>query len=280
MPPDKILKACVFNPEKFYIPMGIPESGDWLQSHQETGQTYDQYIAYKKAKIGSFGKTTLYFLPFQSPKPEIIAKCIDFCHAFFYGVTVKLMAPVDIKKTTVANRINGGKLQYHAMQIIATAKKFFEKDAFATLSIMMDDLYPFDDWNFCYGWGEYKGGSGVFSLARYDPRFYGAEVKGNVDDIILNRACKIMTHEMTHMFGIWHCIYFKCAMNGINNEEEAAKSPLDLCPVCLRKLQSNIGFNPLVRYEKMLEVLSTFPDTFEKDRDWIKSRVEYLKSIK
>lgn len=41
-------------------------------------------------------------------------------------------------------------------------------------------------------------------------------------------------------------------MNGSNNEEEASNKPIVLCPVCLRKLQSNIKFDILERYQKML----------------------------
>jgi len=189
------------------------------------------------------------------------------------------MNPEDITKTTVAHRINTGtgKIQYNAMQIITAAKQYFKKNAFATLSIMADDLYPYDTWNFCYGWAEYKGGSGVFSLARYDPKFSDPDYdNADRDDLILIRACRILTHEMTHMFGIFHCIFYKCAMNGINTEEEANRSPLDLCPVCLRKLQLNIGFNVLERYTKMLNVLNGFPDVFKNDREFVAKRVDYL----
>ena len=281
LPTDKLLKAALSNSEAFYLPVPDPDEGDWLASHKENGQTFDEYLAYKKIKIGTLGKSTLYFLPFQHLDETLLAQCLKFCQAFFYGVPVKYMPAVDIKATKVENRINdySHKIQYNALQIMGAAKQFFLKDAFATLSVMMDDLYPFDTWNFCYGWSEYKGGSGVFSLARYDPRFSGNEVKGNPMDIILHRACKIMTHEMTHMFGIFHCIYFKCAMNGINTDEEAAKSPLDLCPVCLRKLQYNIGFDVIDRYKKMYEVMCGFPYTFDKDKEWVKSRIDYLSKV-
>jgi archaemetzincin len=277
---DKLMKACIQNHEKFYTPMGPAKPGEWLDSQKEIGQTFNQYVMYKKTKIGTKGKTVLYFLPFQKVDEAIIGRCMQLCEAFFDGASVKLMKQEDITKTTVAHRDNGGILQYNAMQIMAQAKQFFLPDAYATLSIMMDDLYPYDSWNYCFGWGEYASGSGVFSMARYDPKFHGIKVDGDPNDIILFRACKIMTHEMTHMFGIWHCIYFRCAMNGINNEEEASNSPLELCPVCLRKLQYNIGFNPLTRYQKIYDVLVKFPMTFDRDRKWIKQRIDYLKSIK
>ena len=59
------------------------------------------------------------------------------------------------------------------------------------------------------------------------------------------------------MFGMRHCIYFDCLMNGSNHDEEAASKPLQLCPVCIRKLQSNIQFDILERYEKIEEFLKS-----------------------
>ena len=40
------------------------------------------------------------------------------------------------------------------------------------------------------------------------------------------------------MFGISHCVHFHCRMNGSDSLEESDRSPMHLCPVCLRKLQS------------------------------------------
>lgn len=38
-------------------------------------------------------------------------------------------------------------------------------------------------------------------------------------------------------------------MQGSNHLEEADRRPLDLCPICLRKLQCAIGFNIVERYQ-------------------------------
>lgn len=63
----------------------------------------------------------------------------------------------------------------------------------------------------------------------------------------------VVAHEVTHMFGIRHCIHYKCLMNGSNHLEESSKKPLYLCVVCLRKLQSNIKFDILERYIRLRE---------------------------
>lgn len=55
------------------------------------------------------------------------------------------------------------------------------------------------------------------------------------------------------MFGVRHCVYYNCLMNGSNHDEEASKKPMHLCVVCLRKMQSNIKFDVLERYQRLRE---------------------------
>ena len=42
---------------------------------------------------------------------------------------------------------------------------------------------------------------------------------------------------------------FLPGQNGHNSLEESDASVMHLCPVCLRKLQSNAGFDVLARYQ-------------------------------
>ncbi len=46
------------------------------------------------------------------------------------------------------------------------------------------------------------------------------------------------------MFGIGHCIYYHCLINGSNDLEKSDACPLYLCPVDLRKLHHAVGFEP------------------------------------
>ena len=47
------------------------------------------------------------------------------------------------------------------------------------LTVTMKDLYPFDSWNYVFGWANYVSRTGVFSFGRYHPDFnnddYGDE---------------------------------------------------------------------------------------------------------
>jgi len=62
-----------------------------------------------------------------------------------------------------------------------------------------------------------------------------------------------MVHEIGHMFGLKHCVFYDCVMNGSNHLEESKKRTFHLCPVCLRKLQSVVGFNIAERYKTLQE---------------------------
>ena len=50
--------------------------------------------------------------------------------------------------------------------------------------------------------------------------------------------CHVMVHEITHLFGLRHCIYYECLMNGVMSAEEQKQCGIRiLCPVCLKKLK-------------------------------------------
>ena len=66
-----------------------------------------------------------------------------------------------------------------------------------------------------------------------------------------------LTHEIGHIFGLRHCQWLACLMQGSNHLEEADRRPLDLCPVCLRKLQSAVGFRLRERYRVSGDVVTS-----------------------
>lgn len=63
------------------------------------------------------------------------------------------------------------------------------------------------------------------------------------------RVLQTLTHEIGHIFGLRHCQWLACLMQGSNHLEEADRRPLNLCPICLRKLQCAVGFNIIDRYQ-------------------------------
>lgn len=69
------------------------------------------------------------------------------------------------------------------------------------------------------------------------------------NNLLWNISLQTMTHEIGHMFGIKHCQWLNCVMQGSNHLEESDRRPLDFCPICLRKTQSAVGFKIAERYK-------------------------------
>jgi archaemetzincin len=106
------------------------------------------------------------------------------------------------------------------------------KDAYCMLTVTMQDLYPYDSWNYVFGWANYVSRTGVFSFGRYHPDFdndyYGEEddakeseeSQQKKENQLLENACYVMVHEIGHMYGMTHCTFYECIMNGFNSYEE------------------------------------------------------------
>lgn len=88
-----------------------------------------------------------------------------------------------------------------------------------------------------------------------------------------------MVHETGHMFGLKHCIYYSCIMNGSNHLNENKDKPMELCPVCVRKLQENIQFDFLKRYIALENACkSTKSEVFKDAGDFYERLVVNVKA--
>ena len=162
-----------------------------------------------------------------------------------------------------------GVRQYHAGEIVARLKTRVPRNAFCVVGVTMEDLYPRDSWNFVFGLA--SGNTGVFSFCRY--------VEGASREEVLYRSMKVMTHEIGHMFGLSHCIYYLCALNGSMHADEAASRPAHLCPVCLLKLHQSLHFNILERYQLLANLCDLVPgDGFRNEGNWYKRRIEAIQT--
>lgn len=69
--------------------------------------------------------------------------------------------------------------------------------------------------------------------------------------VVFERIAKLILHEAVHMFGILHCCYYRCLMNGSSTLDEVDSKPPYLCGMCLKKLHLVLGFDPVQRYVKL-----------------------------
>ncbi|KAL4945785.1 hypothetical protein BDV06DRAFT_229965 [Aspergillus oleicola] len=69
----------------------------------------------------------------------------------------------------------------------------------------------------------------------------------------LSRTLRTTSHELSHCFGLDHCVYYACIMQGSASLAEDARQPPYLCPVDLAKVLSATGSSVRERDEALLE---------------------------
>ena len=209
---------------------------DWLSSQNETGQSLKKYMngGPHISWINPRCKTISIFLIDDTIDDETAELLKIYCEAFFLGCDVKVIKQGDqIEETTrggakrvkkvpqdflkhhkITNRENFYGTQLHGAEINSALAEYKQSSTFCILAATNTDLYPKEEWNFVYGLANMTTQCGVFSFCR--------QMKETVDNLpedqkrktYLSLATGTMVHEISHMFGIKHCIHYECTMNG------------------------------------------------------------------
>ena len=249
-------------------PLMPPRKGDWLSEHTEKGQSFVSFLRaqLKAAPHASFNTVALVILG-RGLSERVVADLGRYVAAF-YQLEVALIGPLDVESEMASGKIRStvnehtGQIQMfchdamiHAVAAVKEVRELSRK-VVATMAVTMIDLTPNEEWNFVYGQASLTDGRGVFSLARFSPEFNDEFVasKEEADQVVLERACKVVTHELGHIFGLKHCIYFTCLMGGVNHVGELVRQPLLLCPACLQKLIHSFHWDLKARYEDLARV--------------------------
>ncbi|KAM6897152.1 archaemetzincin-2 [Xenentodon cancila] len=269
-------------PDSLFHPITLHSDSDWILAHPEEPQDFENFYRDPDRRIPNAGHNIIYIQTIGSfgeagaQTDQYVQWLRDYCQAFFYGLSVKLLPAVTVSETGCTFRVNSNthNLQIRTGDLLQFLENKKPKDAFCIVGITMIDLYPKDSWNFVFGQASLSKGMGVFSFARYDDNFYTRSYAGRlkkrlmprkddysvfegyytppISSTLLLRSCKTMTHEIGHMFGVKHCQWMNCVMQGSNHLEESDRRPLDFCPICLHKLHVSVGFKIAERYKALL----------------------------
>jgi archaemetzincin len=273
--PDTLRKAL--EPGTDFEAIPAPQPSDWLAVHRETGQSFDRFIKSNPNRPDK-ARNKIYLQPlgqFPDGRIPLMDRLKEYAGAYF-AMEMRVLPSLDLSGNKITTRTNPhtNNRQVLTSDVLAILRKNLPKDAFCLLAITMEDLYPEPSWNFVFGQALLRGRIGVYSFARYDPAFYGEKRGSDYEEVLLRRSCKILVHETAHMFGLHHCIYFKCVVNGSNHLKESDSRPMHLCPVCLRKLQHSIGFDVVNRYRHLLRFYQKVG--FDNDAQWISNRLKHI----
>jgi archaemetzincin len=261
-------------PDDLFLNIPEPMPADWLAENFEPGQRYSDFLQ-ERIRKPDLSKSKIYLQPIGdlSTSPEALKKCTEA----YFSIEVGLLSPVASSMKGIRARINPftGKLQMRSIDIMKLLTSRLPDDAFCMLAITKEDLYE-ENWNFVFGEASSSEGVGVFSFARYDPTFYDETWSHDTSSVLLKRSCKVLVHEIAHMFSLSHCIYFHCILNGSNHLEESDARPFYLCPVCLRKLQASTGFEIITWYQSLFAFYNSCG--FAEEAAWVKKRLDRITS--
>ncbi len=240
--------------------MNPTRPGDWLAEHKEAGQTYREFRAaihsraidsYKTIRVVPIG-------PLSEGQRAVLDTTVDFMRAFF-GMPLTLDSPVPLESIPAEARnqqIFEGQVFEEAGQLLTTyllnqvLKPRRQPGDAAVLGITARDLWPGPGWNFVFGQASLTERVGVWSMARNGDTDRGDGMR----QLCALRTVMTATHETGHMFGIRHCIAWKCGMNGSNSLGERDRQPLEFCPECQPKLWWTLGLDPLKRSRALEQV--------------------------
>ncbi|CAN9508625.1 unnamed protein product [Ophioblennius macclurei] len=269
-------------PGSLFQLISVHSDSDWISAHPEEPQDFQSFYRDLHRKTPTASHNVIYLQTIGSfgdagaKTDQYVEWLRDYCQAFYHGLSVKLLPPISVCETGCSFRINRNShnLQILAGDLLQFLRERKPKDAFCIVGLTMIDLYPKESWNFVFGQASLSEGMGVFSFARYDDNFHSSSYAGRlrmerqpkpgdysvfegyytppITSTLLLRSCKTMTHEIGHIFGIRHCQWMSCVMQGSNHLEESDRRPSDLCTICLHKLHVSVGFKIAERYEALL----------------------------
>ena len=165
-------------------------------------------------------------------------------------------------------------------------KQYLPQDALCMIALTRYDLYEAKRDLFVAGMAAGNQRVAIFSLHRYNPNlkfsqefWYDVSERKRVSasqtkKLELQRGCRLLVHEISHLLGIGHCIYFDCCMNGSGHLQEDFNQPMHFCPIDLRKLQTLVGFDIHERYRRLLQFYTKHSLT--SDKQWVEQRLELI----
>jgi archaemetzincin len=261
--------------------MGPVQPGDWLNSHPERGQTFEEYLQCSPIRPTQ-DRRTIYIQPlgdFTKGQRKVVERTAEFISLYF-NLPVKIKKDIPLSVVPAEARrlhpswVDENKnripqiLTHYVMDDILLPS--LPDDAVSYIAFTSSDLWPGPDWNFVFGQANLVRRVGVWSIYRFgDPDGGEAEFRKT-----LLRTMKTGTHELGHMFTMLHCIAYECNMCGSNSLPESDRRPLWLCPECVCKVCWATGTDIVARYRSLAKFCKA--NGFEREQEFYEKSIREL----
>lgn len=216
-----------------------PQPGEWLFTFREPGQTVAEHARDCRNRRTA-ERHTLHLLPYTDLTDvdrAVLPALREFVEIYF-GVDAVILPTRELPRAAWS----ATREQWHAEALADAQLGAVPPDSLGVLGLVGGDMYV-DQLNFVFGIGRFEERVGVHSLHRF----------GDEPRRLKRRALLLTAHELGHMFGLRHCVFYACAMNGTNSLAESDRQPLHLCPVCREKLRHALGFEHVERYRRLAD---------------------------
>jgi archaemetzincin len=266
-----------------------PFPGEWLAEHREFPQTVERYCAIDAHSRPTAERRVAVLQPLGSFSREQY-KQLEVLREYagiFFQANARMDKPVSLvaddtaveltRQVSMGQRHGVYERQYDAFAILKQVlASRLPEDALVYVGVTAEDLFV-GKLNYLFGLASLTDRTAVFGVCRFYPEFDGQVRKAEDDVQILRRMLKILNHETAHIFGLRHCLFFRCTMNGCNSRSELDAAPIHLCPVCHRKLRWALNWNAEKRYDELHSFYQRHG--LQAEADWVAQRLKRWREV-
>jgi archaemetzincin len=244
--------------------LGEPRPGEWLFHFEEAGQDDVDFRRECRNKRKR-GRETIFVTELGEHSRRVASKrdVVSSFRTEFFALDVVQREPEPLPRRLYVRE----REQYDGDAIMDLTARSVPQNALASVAILDQDIFT-EGLEFVFGLGHPARRVALLSLSR---------LADGATDLIFTRRCLwFVSHEVGHVLGLQHCVYYECIMNGTNSLDESDGKPLHLCPVCHSKLVWNVEFVDLERERALSSVLTR--EGLADDATWSARRVARLEN--
>ncbi len=141
-------KLLIPKGNQFYENLKPPKDGDWLMTHKEYGQTFDNFLSSNPNLINKEANTiylvSLSFSDTAIMNSDFIMSLRIIAESYFYGMKIKLIyRTFDLSEYKIKTKMNieSNKIQINSNQILSLLYNEMPKDAYSMIAFTDQDLF-------------------------------------------------------------------------------------------------------------------------------------------